>query len=217
VEKLLINHFKAFEAVEKKYFGGSLETVKANVDYLETENNTANSDRVYRWIKELHPDYLILFGCGIIKERLLSEFGNKCINMHLGLSPYYRGAGTNIWPLVNAEPECIGVTIHIATLMVDAGKIIRQIRPNIELNDSVHDIGCKAINVGAKILGKTINEYHANEIEVVGQDLSIGQVFRIADFSAEAIEKINENMTRGMISNYIENKEYRQRQFPIVG
>ena len=50
-------------------------------------------------------DVVLVFGTGILREALLSAFPGRLINIHLGLSPYYRGAGTNFWPLVNGEPE----------------------------------------------------------------------------------------------------------------
>ena len=44
------------------------------------------------------------------KGKILKEFRSKIINAHLGLSPYYRGSGTNIFPFVNKEIEYVGVT-----------------------------------------------------------------------------------------------------------
>ena len=68
--------------------------------------------------------------------------------MHLGLSPYYRGSGTNFWPLVDRLPECVGVTIHLAIPSVDAGPILTQVRPDIEPTDRAHEIGSRAIIAG---------------------------------------------------------------------
>ena len=35
---------------------------------------------------------------------------NKILNLHLGISPYYKGSGTNYFPLVNNEPQYVGAT-----------------------------------------------------------------------------------------------------------
>ena len=35
------------------------------------------------------------------------------INVHLGLSPYYKGSATNFWPFVNNELQFLGVTFMV--------------------------------------------------------------------------------------------------------
>ena len=75
------------------------------------------------------PDVVLVFGTGILREPLLSAFDGRIINIHLGLSPYYRGAGTNFWPLVNREPEYVGATIHYLDAGIDTGPIISHARP----------------------------------------------------------------------------------------
>ena len=107
--------------------------------------------------KKKGAEYIILFGSSIIKPPLLEFFNKKIINIHLGLSPYYRGSGTNFWPLVNNEPECVGATIHLAVLKVDAGSILAQARPeSLSELDNSHDIGCKAIISGTKKMRECI-------------------------------------------------------------
>ena len=70
------------------------------------------------------PDVVLVFGTGILREPLLSAFDGRIINIHLGLSPYYRGAGTNFWPLVNREPEYVGATIHYLDAGIDTGPML---------------------------------------------------------------------------------------------
>ena len=53
-------------------------------------------------------------------------FSRKFLNVHLGLSPYYRGSGTNVWPLINTEPDMVGATLCIDA-GIDNGEIIHQI------------------------------------------------------------------------------------------
>jgi hypothetical protein len=49
----------------------------------------------------MSPDLIISYGCSIIKRPLIEYFDKKFINIHLGLSPYYKEGGTNFWPFVN--------------------------------------------------------------------------------------------------------------------
>ena len=98
----------------------------------------------------LGPDVVLVFGTGILREPLLSAFDGRIINIHLGLSPYYRGAGTNFWPLVNREPEYVGATIHYLDAGIDTGPILAHARPTIARGDGPHDIGNKTIVAAAR-------------------------------------------------------------------
>ena len=72
-------------------------------------------------IKKNNPDIIIVYGSSIIAP-LTNDFKNKIINVHLGLSPYYRGSGTNFYPILNSKPEYIGVTFMFLDKGIDTGK-----------------------------------------------------------------------------------------------
>mgnify|MGYP001260327672 CR=1 FL=1 len=108
-ENIIINHFQRRELKEKKEFDTDFDN---GFDILKINKNSINKSVVLDFLKSEEIDYVFVYGTGIIGELIIKEFPNKIINMHLGLSPYYRGAGTNFWPIVNAEPQYCGVTIH---------------------------------------------------------------------------------------------------------
>jgi methionyl-tRNA formyltransferase len=175
----------------------------------------ANSTKAYEWIKRLTPQWIVLFGSSIIKEPLLSHYQNQIINMHLGLSPYYRGSSTNFWPLVDGLPECVGVTVHHAVLSVDAGPILAQGRPDVSPCDRSHDFGCKTIIKGAQLVIKTLKMLERAMVPGVVQTGG-GKLCRRNDFRPEVILKLEENFDRGMVPEYLANKKARDRRFPIV-
>jgi methionyl-tRNA formyltransferase len=49
----------------------------------------------------------------------------RCVNVHFGMLPRYRGSYSIPWAMLNNDPE-IGVTLHDMTPAMDAGAIIRQ-------------------------------------------------------------------------------------------
>ena len=103
---------------------------------------------------------MLVFGTSLLKQPIIDMFPGRIINIHLGLSPYYRGAGTNFWPLVNGEPEYCGATIHFLDAGVDTGPIIAHVRPTLRSEDGPHDIGNKTIVAAAEALA-TIALAHA--------------------------------------------------------
>jgi methionyl-tRNA formyltransferase len=157
----------------------------------------------------------VLLGSSIITEPLLVDFDMRTINIHLGLSPYYRGTATNFWPLVNGEPECVGATIHLATLSVDAGPIIRQRRPPMEPEDGSHDIGCKALIEGTNAMRDAISDYASGTVDLVPQSGG-GQLYKSSDFHPGAVEEMRRRFADGLIPEYLSHKAERDAAFPIV-
>lgn len=209
-------HSREREESEQHYFGEHATFNVLPEQILNVQYGEANSPKVFEWISKLTPDYIALFGTGIIKNPLLCAFENRIINMHLGLSPYYRGSGTNFWPLVYGEPELIGVTIHLATARVDAGSILGQVRPVIEADDNVHDIGHKTIIAGVEALPRCIRGFDSKEVIPRAQNINIGKVIKHKDFSAEAVVTMKKNVANGMIADYVKNKDARLRAYPII-
>jgi methionyl-tRNA formyltransferase len=80
------------------------------------------------------------------------------LNIHSGLSPYYRGTWSYGWPIVNREPEYIGVTVHHVSAGIDAGDIIYQTKPLLEKDDDLNAIFLKVIAEGIELMVKAIEE-----------------------------------------------------------
>ena len=207
-------HFHNRTLSEKSYFDGKVAIDGIPSKYVET--GESNSTETFEWVKEKQPEYLLLFGSSIIKDPLLSYFGDNVINMHLGLSPYYRGAGTNFWPLVNEEPECVGATIHLATLKVDAGAILLQVRPKIDPNDGPHDLGNKTIIAAIKQIPKIVVEHKKGQRIPQKQDLSIGKVYKRRDLTSQSIEMLYQNFDKGMIGAFLRQAPKRLSKYPII-
>ncbi|MBN1898226.1 MAG: hypothetical protein JW827_05585, partial [Spirochaetes bacterium] len=214
-EDILKKHFNGREEKERFYFKEDNEFHITKDRVLYVPYGESNSQDTFQYVQGLHPHLIILYGCSIIKPPLLEYYDNRIINMHLGLSPFYRGAGTNFWPLVNGEPECVGATIHLAILRVDAGAMLGQVRPPMTAKDDNHDIGCKTIIAGTEMMIKCIPLYHDKKIDPLPQK-SGGKLYKNKDFNAEAVQKMWNNLQEGMIRKYLAEKEKRDKKYPIV-
>ena len=140
-----LRHLSAREQSERDFFQLYIDMTTDRSNPVYIAKGAINDDRYVREIIKRQPDLVIAYGCSIITEKLLSAFSGRFINVHLGLSPYYRGSGTNFWPLVNAEPEFIGATFIHIDAGIDTGEIIHQIRPHIEVGDTPVQIGNRLI------------------------------------------------------------------------
>lgn len=213
-KKIIDKHFALREKSEQQYFGSYNDISSLPHSFIDT--GKSNDPAIREHIKQLNADAVLLFGSSLIKEPLLSLFDNKTINLHLGLSPYYRGSGTNFWPLFYNEPECVGATIHLATSQVDAGAILLQVRPAYNEIDTIHDLGNKTIQASAEVLPEVVMRFFSGQLQPQDQPEGVGKVCKRKDLTAESIVKVYDNFENGMMGDLLKNIEKRLAAFPIV-
>lgn len=111
-----------------EYFRESSGPVSIEIGYLPKtiETGSANSDEVFKILKKLSPDLIVIWGNTIIKPHIIKT-AKRVINLHMGLCPYYRGAIANQYAVISRHPARIGATIHYAEERVDAGDILATI------------------------------------------------------------------------------------------
>jgi methionyl-tRNA formyltransferase len=88
-----------------------------------------------------------VFGADILKEPLIQALPDATLNVHLGVSPWYRGTATLFWPFYNLEPHWAGVTLHRVTHQVDAGPIVMVGTPELRRGDGIHDVAARTVAV----------------------------------------------------------------------
>lgn len=210
------DHLIAREQVEQDFFGAVVALTDDQSEPVFIEAGDINAPNYIRDIIALKPDLIISYGCSIIKGDLLIHFDGRILNVHLGLSPYYRGTGTNFWPLVNNEPECVGATFMYMDRGIDTGNIIHQIRASIITGDGPHQIGNRLIRDLPFTFAWIIQNFDNLEPIAPPMKSCEGKLYRRKDFSPEATEQINTNFKNGMIKQYLNNKAAKDRAVPIV-
>jgi len=175
-----------------------------------------NTPRYTQKIINSNPDLLVAYGCSLIKEPLLSAFQGRFLNVHLGLSPYYRGSGTNYWPLVNGEPEYVGATFMHMDAGIDTGEIIHQIRAKCCWGDTPHQIGNRLIVEMAKTYRRIVENF--DRLERMPQ-LSVppdAKLYRKRDYTEESVLTLRKNFRNGMIEKYLDEEAERCAKVPII-
>ena len=213
---VIARHFAARDAAEASYFAGHERPrlqpgAVCRCIAAAAVNDSAEVVRM----EACRPDVVAVFGTGLLREPVLRAFDGRFINLHLGLSPYYRGAGTNFWSLVNREPEYVGATIHYLDAGIDTGPIIAHIRPHIERRDGPHDIGNKAIAAAAEMVLGAVRAHVAGRVRARPQTHK-GRLYQRKDFSADAVRRLYQNFTTGMISEYLDHQAERDARLALV-
>lgn len=202
---LEIQHIEARQQSETDFFMEYIESVKDKSNPNFIQKGAINKQNIINEIIVLNPDLLVCYGSSLIKSDLLIKFQNKFLNVHLGLSPYYRGSGTNVWPLINLEPHMVGATFMYIDAGIDTGEIIHQIRADIFLGDSPHSIGNRLIRKMTLTYAEIISKFPFLEIEK--QPVSEGKFYLRKDFTSESCKQLYLNFEQGMIENYLNSSK----------
>ena len=124
--KIINSYFKKVNKSQKKIFGKYL--IKSKSKNLERKlikfGELSNIDFLLM-DSYLESDVYIVYGSSYIKGNLVDFLiKNKAINIHMGVSPYYRGTDCNFWALNDNNPHLVGSTIHLLSRGLDNGNIL---------------------------------------------------------------------------------------------
>ncbi len=171
---------KSFFSNQKKKFFNSHS--KNLIGEVNKKNSSINDQYFIDLIKKINPDITIVMGTCLLSKSMINN-NNFIINMHTGLSPYYRGSHTNFWPFILDELNMFGVTIHKLDNGIDSGDIIysQNIKWKKGLNFST--LNCMSIIEGVNLIKKTIINFKINNVKAVKQ-AEKGNLFYNKDFNA---------------------------------
>tara|TARA_B100001094_G_scaffold331512_1_gene400107 strand:- start:1075 stop:1866 length:792 start_codon:yes stop_codon:yes gene_type:complete len=107
--------FKDHKTINKN---STISLLKINMGEL----SSLKIDMIKDYLKS---DLYIVFGSSYIKGELIEFLINQnTINIHMGISPFYRGSACNFWALYDNNSHLVGATIHKLTKGLDDGPII---------------------------------------------------------------------------------------------
>jgi len=195
------------------FFGSKWQALDKGIECLETNN--INSDAVMSRLKEVEPDLILDHGTAIVEDYIL-ETSKLALNLHWGLSPYYRGTYCTDWALINRDPYNIGVTIHKLTKDIDGGDILAQRRAEIRPNDTVHSINMQLTYLGTELILEAINKLNnGKQLNFRKQDLSLGSPTCFKQWN-HALDGQIKYIERNNVIEAILNKPSRDDRLPIV-
>jgi methionyl-tRNA formyltransferase len=213
---VITEHFACRDRSENRFFADAQQVqLQQGARTRVGSPGFINESRHITAMAALEPEVVLVFGTGLLGQEIIDRFAGRIINLHLGLSPHYRGSGTNFWPLVNGEPEYVGATIHYLDAGIDTGPIISHARPTIEDGDGPHEIGNKAIVAGAAVLMRAAIAHAAGAVRIVPQH-GRGRLYQRKDFSATAVRTLTENFRTGMVRAYLANQADRDSRLDLV-
>jgi methionyl-tRNA formyltransferase len=163
---------RAVAAVLEHRFGDRWQALDSDPEVLETPS--VNDARVVERLAGMGPVVAVDHGTSIVRPLVL-EHATVALNLHWGLSPYYRGVRCTQWALLNWDPLNIGATVHELTQEVDGGAIVGQAYAEVGPRDSAYSINMQLTALGTEIMVAAVARLAAGEaLTTTPQDLSRG-------------------------------------------
>jgi methionyl-tRNA formyltransferase len=126
---------KVLEAQNKIFKKEFVNKNNKNIKTLPILNGELNKLPLSYLDDFLKSDIYVVFGSSYIKGELVDFLvKKKAINIHAGVSPYYRGTDCNFWALYDDNPHLVGTTIHLLSKGLDTGPILYHAMSNLKSN-----------------------------------------------------------------------------------
>ncbi len=166
----------------------------------------------------LESDYYIVFGASYIKG-WLADFliKNGAINIHMGISPYYRGNSCNFWAMYDGHPELVGATIHLLGKGLDSGDILYHALPKAEAVDPFV-LGMLAVKVAHESIVSRISTNRLFEYKAVKQDKTKEYKYtRNVDFDDRVAKDYLDHLLRpSQIEEMLKNRKLYMFENPYI-
>jgi folate-dependent phosphoribosylglycinamide formyltransferase PurN len=129
-------YFENVSNAQSYLFGNSyVNNKKKNIKILPMISGDLNQCSMNLLSDFLKSDVYVVFGSSYIKGELVDFLvKQKAINIHAGVSPYYRGTDCNFWALYDDNTHLVGTTIHLLSKGLDSGPMLYHAMSNLKTN-----------------------------------------------------------------------------------
>jgi folate-dependent phosphoribosylglycinamide formyltransferase PurN len=197
----------------RRIFGDAWQALDRDIPILVVPK--INAPQVVARLSAEKADVLLDHGTSIVGREVLAT-APLALNVHWGLSPYYRGTHCTEWALMNWDPYNIGVTIHQLTQRIDGGGIVAQRRIDVAANDSVHSLNMRLTQAGTALMLQVLDQLERGlDLPCRQQDLAQGLLTLNRQWSRALRRHVRSIERRGMIARMLQSPA-RKARLPIV-
>jgi folate-dependent phosphoribosylglycinamide formyltransferase PurN len=163
------DYFSRVTAAEAEVFGRP-RFAPANVRQLPIRMGDINQLEMDALSDALTADAFIVFGASFIRGPLCDQLvARRAVNIHMGVSPHYRGSGTNFWAMYDRRADLVGATIHLLTRGLDSGPMLFHALPPADAVDPfVH--GMRAVRAAHAAVVHHLKQGTLLDLQPAAQD-----------------------------------------------
>ncbi|XXY12792.1 formyl transferase [Sorangium sp. So ce216] len=160
--RTLRDHRRYADGQEARFFFGDARPHLDRQDLVKVVPHINDPD-VVELARRHKPDIIAVMGSSLIKSELLKMGRVGIVNLHGGITPYYRGSDGIFWALYQGKPEMAGMTVHFIDASIDTGNIIAQVLPGIDPHDDEMSILWRGFRAAADVYAEAIRRLVAGE------------------------------------------------------
>ncbi len=135
-----------------KLRGVSIERLAKQYGITSMPTSSVNEPAYVERVKELAPDVIVSVAAPeIFKKCILVAARNRCVNIHSGRLPKYRGMLPNFWQLLEGE-RVATVTVHEMVEKIDAGTVLGTIEVPLREQDRLDRVITETKCQGARLM-----------------------------------------------------------------
>ncbi len=161
-------------------------------------------------IQALSPDLILIFGTSLLKGKILSCYGGRIINLHLGLSQHYRGSSANFWPIHDRKPETLGATVHLVDPGIDTGSVLLRAPIALDPEDDEQTLAGKTLILGCRLMIQAVALWKEGRLRPRPQARP-GRLLRVIDFTPESALRVRQIVESGELERLIARQKPRPR------
>ena len=123
-----------------------------------TELDSVNSEDARDRLRRLNPEVVVVSGTRLLSKKTLRSIPAPFINIHMGISPGFRGVHGAYWALAKGRPDLAGTTIHVVDPGIDTGPVLKQGTFEITERDSFATYPYLHLATGIPLLRDAVRE-----------------------------------------------------------
>lgn len=117
--------------------------------------DSINSKAVQDVLKAAQPGCVVVSGTGIIGKTVLG-LAPVFLNVHVGITPRYRGVHGGFWAIYENRPDLVGVTVHKIDPGVDTGDIVAQDTLAVQSSDTLRTLAVRQYLLALPLLDRAV-------------------------------------------------------------
>ena len=171
---LFIFYSKFLRKLSKKRIQEIIQSNSFNTSLAESNYkkvSSVNSDECITLLQEIGPSLIIVNGTRIISKKVLDHVNTPFINIHVGITPKYRGVHGAYWALVNNDEENCGITVHRIDEGIDTGGILYQEKVLPSKDDNFTTYPYLQYGTGVKLVCQAVEDAKSGSLKTISNEL----------------------------------------------
>ena len=118
-------------------------------------------------ISQIECDFVVINGTRILSSNLIDQLKVPVLNIHVGITPAYRGVHGGYWALYDNKPHLCGTTLHYVDKGIDTGSVIDQAIVKMDRKDNFKSYPLKQYLKGIEMLLQFLGDRQEKKCELV--------------------------------------------------